>query len=97
MKKVTWTIAALLALYVAAYLVLLKPDSFVIPGGGPPYYLGPIYRAGGEVAEAAFRPIHLVDRLLRPERWQVPNEDLPDVIPFRERPVVPLRERPIER
>ena len=88
MRKATWTIAVLLVVYIGAYLVLLNPDRVVIHDSGS-YYSSPVYRVGGEVTDTVLLPIHLADRLLRPKRWQVPNEELPNVVPFKEQAVSP--------
>ena len=56
--------------YVSAYCLLLEP-----------FVLEPEYRWGGRFSKALFRPVHWVDKQLRPDRWRLfmePDEFHPD-------------------
>ena len=50
--------------YVAAYSLLLKPPGWDVFWGEP------AYRWNTPHVKAFFRPIHALDRQLRPERWR---------------------------
>ena len=56
-------IAAILLLYVSAYLANRMPPSRV-----DPHFYGP-YRFGGEYAEIIFWPLAQIDKTLRPGMW----------------------------
>jgi len=78
MKRALCTLAVLLALYVGAYSALVDVNH-TFRGEGPPYPLAPVYKIGGDVSKSVFTPVHMVDRMLRPDHWQIPVEDVPDV------------------
>jgi hypothetical protein len=61
-------------LYVGAYAALVThEDRGILYAGGcfvPNAIREVKYRFGGDAAAALFRPMHLLDRQLRPEHWR---------------------------
>lgn len=77
------TINAVLVLAVALLLPLLYLGSYwaLINDGihsgytvvGASIYLEPTYKVGGDAAEFFYWPAHMLDKRLRPNRWQMDN------------------------
>jgi hypothetical protein len=71
------SLVALLSAYLVAYLVMLRPEFyFLMPypstlRENPIIKLPAQYRFGGTAAEVFFTPAHLLDRLIRPSRWEI--------------------------
>jgi hypothetical protein len=69
-RAIAATLALLLLAYVAAYLALAAPARCGISmGGASEIWVKSHYRAGGQRAEAVFRPSEVLDRRVRPTFW----------------------------
>jgi hypothetical protein len=76
---------AVVAAYLVAYLVMLRPEFYVLM----PYpstlrensaiKLPAQHRFGGRAAEVLFTPANLLDRLIRPSRWEIRADTLDDL------------------
>jgi hypothetical protein len=65
---------ALPLLYVGAYLANVQRSMMWNAAGRGPWNIPAEYRIGGETAAFLFRPIHSIDRKLRPQVWQLSGE-----------------------
>jgi hypothetical protein len=66
-------LAMLPLLYVVVYLLLVTRMPNVSFTGKGPWRRPAEYRFGGSVSERFFRPVHVIDRQLRPNVWAIPN------------------------
>jgi hypothetical protein len=68
---VALTIVCVFFAYVASYFTLLNPTVYLTEsaGGIGVGYREADYRAGGNVANIVFTPIHYVDHAFRPDYW----------------------------
>lgn len=84
MKEIAYALAGLLllaAIYFGSYYTMVMPHMAAYNSDGTPK---PVYRFGGEAAEAIFGPAFALDRWCRPERWPDVRVDVfaVDVVPL---------------
>lgn len=71
MGRAIWILAALVVVYVGAYLLLLERRGDSLSNDRPMYYIAPLYRIRSGVVVTLLRPAHSVDRRwIRPSYWK---------------------------
>ena len=78
-RRISLSVLGVLILYVASYYwALQRPRlinggladfALILPASEGGLQLLPKYRVGGDVALLVYKPVHAVDRKLRPNRW----------------------------